>query len=257
MPRTRIYDAMRVLEPGGLVGVHHAKPQQFRAVPVAEAVETLRRRYDSRLAALETALERLHDTGTPGAEATHEVWSLLGREGIASRTRQTVDGAEREVVLVVGTETALSDDLFDALADAENRGVTVVGGALDDAVRDRIERAVPDAEVFVSELEWLRGGDAAVEEGVAVGRLPLADGETILVSPLDPGSSTQRAVFGHGFSNGLVSSRGDRWRAGWRATGPASAPRPTPRATRAENAGGEPGGSAPPAATVRPGRWTE
>ncbi|ESP90199.1 TrmB family transcriptional regulator [Candidatus Halobonum tyrrellensis] len=204
VPRTRVYDAMRVLESRGLVEVQHAKPQRFRSVPVGEAVETLRRWYDARLDPLETALRRLHDTGAPETGETHEVWSLLSRDGIASRTRQITEEAEREVVLVVGTESVLTDELLGALADANERGVSVVVGALDEGIRERVEAAAPDAEVFVSELEWLRGVEGAAEEGVSVGRLLLVDGSTILVSSFDPESSTERAVFGRGFSNGLV-----------------------------------------------------
>jgi sugar-specific transcriptional regulator TrmB len=42
VPRTRVYDAIRVLEAQGLVEIQHSSPQQFRAVPLEEATETLR-----------------------------------------------------------------------------------------------------------------------------------------------------------------------------------------------------------------------
>jgi len=41
VPRTRVYDAIRVLESHGLVEIQHSSPQQFRAVPLDEAIETL------------------------------------------------------------------------------------------------------------------------------------------------------------------------------------------------------------------------
>lgn len=204
VPRTRVYDAVRVLESKGLVEVQHVKPQRFRAVPVPEAVETLRRQYDSRLSTLESEFERLHDTGAPSDGSTHEVWSLLNRDGIESRTRQLVDDAAEEVVLAVGTASAASDGLLDALADAEGRGVRVVVGTFDGSTRDRIEAAVGDGEVSVSGLEWLHASDASADGGVTVGRLLLVDGETVLVSSVPPESSTERAVFGRGFDNGLV-----------------------------------------------------
>jgi DNA-binding MarR family transcriptional regulator len=54
VPRTRVYDAIRVLEAQGLVEIQHSSPQQFRAVPLDEATETLRDQYEDRV-------ERLHD----------------------------------------------------------------------------------------------------------------------------------------------------------------------------------------------------
>ena len=39
VPRTRVYDAIRVLEAQGLVEIQHSSPQQFRAVPLAEATD--------------------------------------------------------------------------------------------------------------------------------------------------------------------------------------------------------------------------
>jgi len=51
-PRTRVYDAVRVLETKGLVEVQHTNPQQFRAVSIASSIETLRNEYDSRVESL-------------------------------------------------------------------------------------------------------------------------------------------------------------------------------------------------------------
>jgi hypothetical protein len=41
VPRTRVYDAVRVLESKGLVETQHSNPQVFRAVSIDEAVSTL------------------------------------------------------------------------------------------------------------------------------------------------------------------------------------------------------------------------
>ena len=48
VPRTRVYDAIRLLEAQGLVEVQHSSPQRFRAVPLEEATETLRDQYEAR-----------------------------------------------------------------------------------------------------------------------------------------------------------------------------------------------------------------
>jgi len=45
VPRTRVYDAIRVLESKGLVETQHSNPQIFRAVSIDEAVNTLQSEY--------------------------------------------------------------------------------------------------------------------------------------------------------------------------------------------------------------------
>lgn len=203
VPRTRVYDATRVLEAQGLVEVHHDSPQQFRAVPVEEAIETLRDKYESRFDALKGSLSDLDPVEFEESSSDHEVWGLSGSEAITNRTVSLIGDAGGEVVLVVGSERALSEDLFDALRDATDRGVEVVVGALTEAVRDALQDAVPDAEVFVSGLEWLRGPETEDDE-TAIGRMLLVDRSTILVSTVEPDTGHERAVFGRGFNNGLV-----------------------------------------------------
>ncbi|WP_245944473.1 TrmB family transcriptional regulator [Haloplanus salinus] len=87
VPRTRVYDAIRVLETKGLVETQHSNPQVFRAVSVDEAVRTLQSEYVGRTKSLRSALSGLDPTDDGRtADATHEVWSLSGDQGITSRT---------------------------------------------------------------------------------------------------------------------------------------------------------------------------
>src|SRR6056297_593921 len=52
VPRTRVYDAIRVLETKGLVETQHSIPQVFRAVSIDEAVDTLQAEYIERAESL-------------------------------------------------------------------------------------------------------------------------------------------------------------------------------------------------------------
>ncbi len=201
VPRTRVYDAIRVLEAKGLVEIQHSNPQLFRAVPVEEAVESLHEQYESRIETLQDALEGLEPADREDEALTQQVWGLSGAETIANRTRKLVGEATDEVVIVVGTEDLLTDDLLDALADA-TRDVDVVVGAATESSRDRLREAVPAARVFVSNLDWLaENGDG---QQTAIGRLLMVDRETILVSSIEPVDASELAVFGQGSGNGLV-----------------------------------------------------
>ena len=62
VPRTRVYDAIRVLESKGLVETQHSNPQVFRAVTIDEAVNTLRSEYVDRTESLRSALSGLEPT---------------------------------------------------------------------------------------------------------------------------------------------------------------------------------------------------
>jgi predicted transcriptional regulator len=200
VPRTRVYDAVRVLEARGLVEVQHTNPQRFRAVPVDEAVDILRRQYGSRFDELRTTLKGL-DTSDGESTITHEVWSMTGADAIASRTLKLVEEAESEVVFVAGDGSVVDPELIDGLSGRDESGVSVVLGGASEAVERRLRGEVAGAETFLSGLEWLHGSDAGDE--TAVGRLLLVDRGTILVSTLDA-DGTERAVFGRGFANGLV-----------------------------------------------------
>jgi sugar-specific transcriptional regulator TrmB len=209
VPRTRVYDAIRVLESKGLVETQHSNPQRFRAVSVAEAVDTLRAEYETRMESLRNAVEDLDPADTRAeVEVSHEVWALSSEPGITSRTQQLIDEADSEIVMVIGDESVFTPELGAHLNSAQDRGVSVILGAISRELRDSIQAEIPESEVFVSGLEWLRGTDVA-DDQTEINRLLLTDRESILVSTfVDAGQHNtqhEQAVFGRGFDNGLVA----------------------------------------------------
>jgi sugar-specific transcriptional regulator TrmB len=209
VPRTRVYDAIRVLESKGLVEIQHSSPQQFRAVSIDEAVETLRNEYEERADSLRQTLEGLEPATTvEETEVAHEVWALSSEAGIASRTEQVIGDADEEIVLVIGHESAFTETVAESLEEARERGVDVVIGTVSEALGQEVRDSLPETEVFVSGLEWLSQSTLAGDD-TEISQLLLIDRETILVSTFheitDDGQEDAQAVFGHGFDNGLVA----------------------------------------------------
>lgn len=202
VPRTRVYDAIRVLEAQGLVEIQHSSPQQFRAVPLEEATETLRDQYEARVDRLQHALESIEIVDTEDDAPVQQVWAMAGREAIENRTNELIGTADAEVVLVLGDASLLSTGLVGTLNEVGD-GVNLAIGALTETLQGQIQEAVPNATTFISGLDWLHGEDAEANEA-AIGRLLLVDRATILVSSITPTSREERAIFGDGFGNGLV-----------------------------------------------------
>ncbi|MBX0298223.1 TrmB family transcriptional regulator [Haloarcula nitratireducens] len=209
VPRTRIYDAIRVLESKGLVETQHSNPQVFRAVSIDEAVNTLQSEYVKRTESLRSVLSELEPADAEeSTEVTHEVWSISGDQGITSRTRQLIEGATKEVILVVGHESVFTDQLVEQLRSAQERDVHVIIGTIDEELQAAIQDALPDVEVFVSGLDWLSRSPLPGDD-TEISRLLLVDREAILVSSFTDtradGREHEQAVFGRGFDNGLVA----------------------------------------------------
>ena len=201
VPRTRVYDAIRVLEAQGLVEIQHSSPQQFRAVPLEEATETLRDQYEERVGRLQSALATIDSVDDEESEV-QQIWAMSGQDAIGNRTDQLIESANEEIVFVVGDESLLTDDLVEALNDVDD-DIDLVVGTLSESLRDDLQEAVPRATTFVSGLEWLQGEDL-IDDETAIGRLLLIDRSTILVSSILPDSKEEQAIFGEGFTNGLV-----------------------------------------------------
>ncbi len=196
-----MYDAIRVLEAKGLVEVQHSNPQQFRAVPIDEAVSSLQQQYESRVETLRQALEEVEPAETGNTRVSQEVWAISGSEAIANRTQQLISEATKEVVMVVGADELLTEELLTEL-DVASSDVNVLLGALSQSSQEAISEQVPAASVFVSGLDWLH--TEAEADDVSIGRLLLIGRETILVSAIEHNGKEEHGVFGTGFGNGLV-----------------------------------------------------
>jgi sugar-specific transcriptional regulator TrmB len=202
VPRTRVYDAVRVLEAKGLVEVQHSSPQRFRAVPVREALATLERQYEDRFESLERDLQTLEETSSGGNPPPNEVWTLTDKEAIANRIERLIGEAENEVIVVVGDDGRFDTGMTTRLEQAVERDIAVAVGALDAAAAERMRRDVPDVGVFTTDLGWLEPEEGTDEASVSV--LVLVDRDTLLVSAVNPNGDGEHAVFGEGFANGLV-----------------------------------------------------
>jgi len=202
VPRTRVYDAVRVLEAQGLVEIQHSSPQRFRAVSLPEATETLREQYDARVDRLHSALDDIQMETDVDDSSIQEVWSMTGSTAIENRTHTLLKQAESEIVLVIADESLLTDRLVTKLNGTDEE-VDLLVGAVTEQVRVHIQEAIPRATTFVSGLEWLQEGHADTGE-TAIGRLVLVDRSTILVSSIVPSTGDEHAIFGEGFGNGLV-----------------------------------------------------
>lgn len=201
VPRTRIYDAIRVLEAQGLVEIQHSSPKEFRAVPLEEAVETLHDRYERRLEKLHASLEDVEAVEVDDQEPVQVIWALSGKAAIANRANRLVENAESEVVLVIGDKSLLTENLLGTLNSRSSDDVDIVVGAVTEDAQNAVSDAVPGATTFVSGLGWLRSDS---DDEVAIGRLLLVDRSAFLVSSITPRTGEEQAVFGGGFGNGLV-----------------------------------------------------
>jgi len=200
VPRTRIYDAIRVLEAQGLVEIQHTSPKQFRAVPLEEALDTLRDQYQDRVERLEDLLAGMEEVEPDKEKPVQEVWSMTGAAAVENRTEQLISGTTDEVVLVIGHPSLLTANLIDALNSVNNR-VDLLIGVVSESLQEEVQSAIPAARTFVSGLGWLNN---ASDSEVVIGRLLLVDRSSILVSTIDPATGNEHAVFGEGFKNGLV-----------------------------------------------------
>lgn len=206
VPRTRVYDAVGILESEGLVEIQHGSPQRFRALSIDEVISILSDRYSSRIEQLDRTLREIDSRQENAEEGPHEVWSLSGTTSITARAREMVQSADDEIVLVVGSEAMLTDTLYKSLRAATGANVDVIVGAPRAPIRDEIRDHVPEAEVFETALDWLESSETEATP-VSIGLITMVDRSELLVSSQshhERGERVDRAIVGEGFSNGLV-----------------------------------------------------
>ncbi|WP_246999818.1 TrmB family transcriptional regulator [Halosolutus gelatinilyticus] len=207
VPRTRVYDAIRVLESQGLVEVQHSSPQQYRAVSIEEATRTLQQKYSRRIETLKTHLEAVehHDTETAD-DHVREVWSLSGRDAIDSRMLDLIDKADSEIAFLIVDESLLRDPLFEQLHDAVERDLSIILGGRTEPITTRLGAELPNVRVFETGLDWLIG--PAADHEVAISHILLIDRETLLIGSYYPdaeeNSAQEHAIYATGLENGVV-----------------------------------------------------
>jgi|GEM_PF-1939274 len=139
VPRTRVYDAVRVLEAQGLVEIQHSSPRKFRAVSLSEATETLRDQYEKRVDRLHDALDNIELHTADDESPIQEVWSMTGATAIENRTERLLTDADSEIVLVIGDESLLTETLVDQLTGI-NGDIDLLVGAPTNSIRTRRHR---------------------------------------------------------------------------------------------------------------------
>ncbi|CQH51019.1 TrmB family transcription regulator [Halobacterium hubeiense] len=199
VPRTRVYDAVDELRGHGLVDVQQSTPKEFWAISAETTGGKVEREWRHRTAVLTEALDEIEPIER--RDEQRGVWTVSGRETVTDRVLEFVENAEDRIVYMTVGEL-LTEDVVDALEAAAGRGVAIELAGVSPDVQDRIQREVPDAELFESLWMW---------SDTPAGRLMMVDGETTLVSVLVDGENgrpstpeSETAIWGSGESNSLV-----------------------------------------------------
>jgi sugar-specific transcriptional regulator TrmB len=195
VPRTRVYDAVDSLHDLGLVDIQYTSPRKFTPVSRDTAVHKLRLSHENTITELSETIDQLE----PVERQTEEfgVWTVSSREAVSSRVFEFVDDAEEQVIYMTVDEL-LTDEHIDRLRAAEQRGVDIYIAGISEAVRDRIQAAIPSTTVFETLWEW---------SDIGAGSLLITDERTALVSVLhdaDGEEFEEVAIWGTGERNSLV-----------------------------------------------------
>ena len=203
IPRSRVYETMDRLYDRGLVALHNADPKEYQCVSIDTALEQLREEYDSYF---ETAEDALRDLEPTYKKAQQGVWAINTHDQVTSRVVEILGDADDEVVLIVLDEELLDDAVLEALAEADDRGVTLYVGTDSDTVSETIADADFDGSVFTTDLvQWF----TAMEGSPRIGRLLMVDRGPILASALHeeelPGVPNETAAWTDGTDHGFAT----------------------------------------------------
>lgn len=203
IPRSRVYETMDRLYDRGLVALHNADPKEYQSVSVDTALEQLREEYDSYFQTAEDALRDLEPTYK---KAEQGVWAINTHDQVTGRIVDLLDGADREVVLIVLDGDLLNEAVFEALETADARGVSIYVGTDSETIREAVEEAGFEETVFTTGLiEWF----TAMSGSPRIGRLLLVDRGPVLASALHeeelPGVPNETAAWTDGVDHGFAT----------------------------------------------------
>lgn len=112
LPRPRAYDVLTSLQEKGFVSVMQGRPLRYAALPLEEAVKTLRKQKEASLQdeikQMDQLAKNLSGKLKPSAGATaaseDRVWTLKGRDAIYSRMSSMISASKKHVVLAAHSE---------------------------------------------------------------------------------------------------------------------------------------------------------
>ncbi|MFB6094630.1 MAG: TrmB family transcriptional regulator [Halanaeroarchaeum sp.] len=190
VPQSQVYGTAESLAERGLLEIQETTPKTYRPVPIEEARDRLRERFER---SQERAFEYLESvkgerSETPESEAG--VWRLSGAAAIESRTVELIDGATRRIIYGTNPAVGRSEAVEERLLERAREGIDVV--LLDEAV----DSSEPP--------ETLRVVTPAIEAGTQAGRLLVVDDDTILMSVSEDGTETAIWSANSGFGAVLV-----------------------------------------------------
>jgi hypothetical protein len=120
---------------------------------------------------------------------------------VTERVVDFISAADDEVVYMTAEEL-LTDEIAECLSTVSDRGVSIRLAEMSQSVEARLERDVPDAQLFESAWDW---------SDTPAGRLLMVDREKTLVSVLVDGNGEhppeprdETAIWGTGQTNSLV-----------------------------------------------------
>ncbi|ADB60836.1 transcriptional regulator, TrmB [Haloterrigena turkmenica DSM 5511] len=197
VPRTRVYEATDRLHELGFIDIQHTTPRKFTVISEETIIRMLNTQRENTITELAECLEVI-GPAQPQREQ-FGVWTVTGREAVASRVNEFIADADEQIVYMTVDEL-LTDDHLDQLQAADDRGVDIYLAGISDDVQDQIQEIIPSAELFETLWEW---------RDTPAGSLLITDEKTALVSALVNGSSganeiEETAIWGAGDRNSLV-----------------------------------------------------
>ncbi|MFH0974004.1 MAG: helix-turn-helix domain-containing protein [Candidatus Micrarchaeota archaeon] len=135
LPRPRVYDVLTKLQDRGFVLIQQGRPVKYAALPISEALKTLKKHRQNELA---EELTKIDDLGKElggkikvqvkdTAAAGEHTWTLRGREAIYSKMASMIANARKDVV-IASTAEGMARKLRAherELDKARNRGVKI------------------------------------------------------------------------------------------------------------------------------------
>lgn len=202
VPRSRVYDSAENLQARGLVDVREGTPREFRAVSVNLAVEKLEREYLDHLESVAASLREVSRASS--TREPSEIWTIEGRANVVDRGLTLFEEATSELFVMVTGDDLLEDAWVEGMAEAADRGATVLFGCQCEDICEDVRERVPEVSIW--------GPEANVPEfptdGDRLARLVMADREAVMIATLGgqgfSGATEETAVWGRGTTNGLV-----------------------------------------------------